>query len=96
MPDVDQRLQRIESLLEQIASALPAAPSDLQEVLISPATGLISKRDLAERLDVSLATIDRGLRRGWPHARLGRLVRFSPADVKKIERSLAVKDLTGR
>jgi excisionase family DNA binding protein len=44
----------------------------------------ISKADLAERLDVSIATIDRLMqRRTIPVIKVGKLVRFDYAEVMK-------------
>jgi excisionase family DNA binding protein len=44
--------------------------------------GLLTKRGLAPRLEISTRTLDDWMRRGWvPYIKLGRTVRFKLEDV---------------
>jgi excisionase family DNA binding protein len=47
-------------------------------------SNLLSKAQAADRLNISLRTLDYKLKAGLlPHVRMGKLVRFIPSDIEK-------------
>jgi excisionase family DNA binding protein len=57
----------------------------------------LSSEQLAEVLGVSKKWVaDRVTNKTLPHHRVGRLVRFTPADVQAIDRQMAVTPVTHR
>jgi excisionase family DNA binding protein len=44
---------------------------------------MLTKEDLCEWLKVSLPTVDRLMKQGMPHLKIGKAVRFEQEDVKK-------------
>lgn len=44
---------------------------------------MITKKELAKKLKVSVTTIDRRVEKGMPHYKIGRLIRFDFEEVKQ-------------
>jgi excisionase family DNA binding protein len=44
---------------------------------------MLTKQELCEWLQVSLPTVDRLMKQGMPHLKIGKAVRFEQEDVKK-------------
>lgn len=66
------------------------APADANEAWLT-------SEQLAAVLGVNASWVERQVAaRALPHHRVGRLVRFTPADVRAIEKSMAVTPVTYR
>jgi excisionase family DNA binding protein len=44
---------------------------------------MLTKQELCEWLKISLPTVDRLMKQGMPHLKIGKAVRFEQEDVKK-------------